>query len=128
MAAGKGSTGGSTGGGLLGYVEALVAETVDLGQPADTAGTALPPPAPPRAELHLADLVSDATGEAVLLPGDGIDGFTLVTAGEAVTARGAAASHLTAGGEDVGGLSYLSFASGLTLYYPAGLDLALADL
>ena len=114
MAAVAGSAGGPAGGGLLGYVESLVAETVDLGPPADAAGPASPPPSPPRAELHLADLVSDAAGETVLLAGDGVDGFTLVTTGEAVTGRGTAVPHLTAGGEDVGGLSYVSFASGLT--------------
>ena len=72
--------------------------------------------------------MSDAASETVLLAGEGVDGLTLVITGEAVTARGAAAQHLTAGGEDVSGHSYVSFASGLTLYNPTGLDLALSDL
>jgi hypothetical protein len=111
MAAGADYAGGPSGGGLLSYVEALVAETVDLGPPTDTAGPASPP-APLRAKLHLVDLVSDAASETVLLAGEGVDGLTLVITGEAVTARGAAAQHLTAGGEDVSGHSYVSFASG----------------
>ena len=62
----------------------------------------------------------------MLLPGDGQAALTLVGA-EPVTGRGRAAPHLTATGEDVSGFSYVSFASGLTLYHPAELDVSLAS-
>ena len=116
-------------GALRDFVEGLLlAETVDLGGgvPAFPGPAAPAEPPPPRPELHLSDLLTDAAGEAVLLPGDGQSALTLVGA-EPVTGRGHAAPHLTATGEDVSGLSYVSFASGLTLYYPAELDVSVAS-
>ena len=42
---------------------------------------------------------------------------------EPVVDQGAATAHVTAAGEDVSGLAYVAFASGVTVYYPAEVEL-----
>jgi hypothetical protein len=44
-----------------------------------------------------------------------------------VTADGRVQKHVTAAGEDVSGFNYVTFANGVTLYYPDGLDLILEE-
>jgi hypothetical protein len=64
--------------------------------------------------LALADLLPDPGGEIVIRStGDGMIG---VIAGEAITATGTAEAHVTAAGENVAGLLYYQFGSGVTLY------------
>jgi hypothetical protein len=75
-------------------------------------------------ELVLADVVCDANGEAVVFNDSGLRTLAIRTAA-AVAAEGRAQKHVTAGGEDVSGLSYITFDNGVTLYYPEGLDLIL---
>jgi hypothetical protein len=76
-------------------------------------------------ELALADLVGDANGEVVVLNDSGFRTMAIRTAAT-VTADGRVHKHVTAGGEDVSGFNYVSFDTGVTLYYPEGLDLILA--
>jgi hypothetical protein len=73
-------------------------------------------------ELALADLVSDANGEVVVFNDSGSRTLAIRTA-STVVAEGRASKHVTAGGEDVSGYRYVTFANGVTLYYPDGIDL-----
>ena len=73
-------------------------------------------------EIALADLVADANGEVVVLNDSGFRTMAVRTHA-AVTADGRVKKHVTASGEDVSGFSYVTFDSGVTLYYPEGLDL-----
>jgi hypothetical protein len=70
--------------------------------------------------LAIEDLLPDTQGEVVLfadaLPVD-------LIAHDVVAAQGVAAPHVTASGIDVTGLNYLSFMSGLTVYYSPDLPL-----
>lgn len=66
--------------------------------------------------LTLADLLPDAQGEVVMF-GDGVP-ITLMSA-EPIAASGLAEPHVTAAGIDVTGLAYLSFPTGVTVYYPS---------
>ena len=75
-------------------------------------------------ELVLADVVCDANGEAVVFNDSGLRTLAIRTEA-AVAAEGRAQQHVTAGGEDVSGFSYVRFDNGVTLYYPEGLDLIL---
>ncbi len=64
--------------------------------------------------LALADLLPDPGGEIVIRStGAGMIG---VIAEEAITASGTAEAHVTAAGEEVAGLRYYQFGSGVTLY------------
>jgi hypothetical protein len=75
-------------------------------------------------ELVLADVVCDVNGEAVVFNDSGWR--TLAVRTEAgVAAEGRIQQHVTAGGEDVSGFSYVTFDNGVTLYYPEGLNLLL---
>jgi hypothetical protein len=76
------------------------------------------------AELTLSDLVGDANGEVVIFNDSGFRTVLLRTEA-AVVAEGEAAKHVTAGGEDVSGFRYVKFDTGVTLYFPEGLDLIL---
>jgi hypothetical protein len=71
--------------------------------------------------LHLADLLPDAEGELVLFA-DPAQQVTLF-AEAPLTAQGVADPHVTASGYDVTGLTFLSFANGVTLYYSGALSL-----
>jgi hypothetical protein len=73
-------------------------------------------------ELALADLVSDANGEVVIFNDSGFRTLALHTS-VAVVANGTAQAHVTAGGEDVSGFRYVTFATGVTVYFQEGLDL-----
>jgi hypothetical protein len=75
-------------------------------------------------ELVLADVMCDANGEAVVFNDSGLRTLAIRTEA-AVAAEGRAQKHVTAGGEDVSGFSYVTFDNGVTLYYPEGLDLIL---
>jgi len=74
--------------------------------------------------LRLADLLPDAEGELVLFA-DPAQEVTLL-AEAPLMAQGVADPHVTAGGYDVTGLAFLTFANGITLYYDGTLSL-LAD-
>jgi hypothetical protein len=75
-------------------------------------------------ELVLADVVGDANGEVVVFNDSGLRTLAIRTEA-AVTAEGRMQKHVTAGGEDVSGFSYVTFDNGVTLYYPEGLELLL---
>lgn len=75
-------------------------------------------------ELALTDLVGDANGEIVILNDSGFRTLAILTEAS-VTADGRVQKHVTASGEDVSGFNYVTFANGVTLYYPDGLDLIL---
>ena len=75
-------------------------------------------------ELVLADVVCDANGEVVVFNDSGLRTLAIRTEA-AVAAEGRMQKHVTAGGEDVSGFSYVTFDNGVTLYYPEGLDLIL---
>ena len=75
-------------------------------------------------ELALADLVGDANGEVVIFNDSGVRTLALHT-GAAVVANGTAQAHVTAGGEDVTGFRYVTFETGVTVYFQEGLNLIL---
>jgi hypothetical protein len=75
-------------------------------------------------ELVLADVVCDVNGEAVVFNDSGWRTLAVRT-DAGVAAEGRIQKHVTAGGEDVSGFSYVKFENGVTLYYPEGLDLLL---
>jgi hypothetical protein len=72
--------------------------------------------------LRLDDLIQDEHGEVVLFNDSGLRAIAVETPA-GVVAQGAAEPHVTAAGDDVSGLRYLTFANGLTLYYQDGLEL-----
>ncbi len=69
--------------------------------------------------LTLGDLMPDAAGEVVLLAGE--DMPINLTANEPLSEAGIAPEHVMLNGEDVAGLHYYSFESGLTVYSPVDL-------
>jgi hypothetical protein len=69
--------------------------------------------------LTLGDLMPDAAGEVVLLAGE--DMPINLTANEPLSEAGIAPEHVMLNGEDVTGLHYYSFESGLTVYSPVDL-------
>jgi len=73
--------------------------------------------------LSLEDIVSDRNGDVVLLDDAGLTRLAIATDAPVVT-EGISLSHTVATGEDVSGFAYVTFATGLTLYYPEGLELA----
>ncbi len=72
--------------------------------------------------LALSDLIADRNGEVVLFNDSNLPVLTLLTA-ERPVARGRVESHVTAGGVDVSGYDFVTFGSGLTLYYPHDMQL-----
>ncbi len=74
--------------------------------------------------LTLSDLISDDNNEVVIVGDSGLDALKLVT-DTPVAGSGIADSHVTAAGQDVTGYHYVSFDTGLTLYYGDGIDLIL---
>jgi hypothetical protein len=95
---------------------------IDLAQDEQAALEGEAPGTGAAVELALADLVSDANGEVVVFNDSGFRTLAIRTA-SATVAEGRAQKHVTAGGEDVSGYHYVTFANGVTLYYPDGLDL-----
>lgn len=73
--------------------------------------------------LSLDDIVSDGNGDAVLLDDAGLTRLAIATNASVVTG-GVALGHTVATGEDVSGFAYVTFATGLTLYYPDSMELA----
>ncbi len=71
--------------------------------------------------LRLEDLLPDGAGEVVFSAADSTSVELL--ADSPLTGAGFADNHVTAAGVDVTGLSYCSFESGLTLYYPSEIPL-----
>lgn len=96
-------------------------EDEDIGsvQRGHAAAAAAEPDALPT--LHLADLVSDGNGEVVLFNDSGLRALA-VASDAPVVAEGNVGRHVTAAGDDVSGFHYLTFESGLTLYYQHGLE------
>lgn len=92
----------------------------------DAAAGVLPPAAPASAEveLALADLISDDNGEIVFFNDSEFRTLSIETQ-SSVMSKGQANAHVTAGGEDVSGFSYVTFENGVTLYFEEGLDLIL---
>jgi hypothetical protein len=73
--------------------------------------------------LRLDDMVGDGNGEVVLLNDAGLTHLAIATDADVVS-QGVALDHTVATGEDVSGFAYVAFATGLTLYYPEGVDVA----
>ncbi len=69
--------------------------------------------------LELEDLLPDASGEVVLFAGEELP-VNIVT-DEPLTGAGIAEAHVPAAGDDVTGLHFYSFESGITLYSPTDL-------
>jgi hypothetical protein len=103
---------------------ALGRELAGLGRAADAPPheAALPGADPGGFELALGELIGDANGEVVVFNDSNLRSLTLRT-DAAVVAEGRAAPHVTAAGADVTGCRFVTFAGGLTLYVPAGLEL-----
>jgi hypothetical protein len=76
-------------------------------------------------QLALADLLSDANGEVVIFNDSGFRTLALHT-DAAVVDGGRARRHVTAGGDDVSGFNYVTFDSGVTVYFPEELNLIVA--
>jgi hypothetical protein len=72
--------------------------------------------------LAMKDLISDANGEIRLCPDSGQRVLALETDAPLVD-EGTAEHHVMAMGDDVSGHHYMSFANGITVYYPEGLHL-----
>lgn len=81
-----------------------------------------PPGVAAEMELSLSDLISDERGEVVLFNDSEFRTLAL-RADVGVVAKGLAARHVTAGGEDVTGFHFVTFENGVTLYYQKGLEL-----
>ena len=105
---------------------ALLDDSPDLPMPATFAAAAVtshPQPGSGELILSLEDIVSDGNGDVVLLDDAGLTRLAIATDASVVT-EGISLSHTVATGEDVSGFAYVTFATGLTLYYPEGLELA----
>jgi len=122
MTKADGVAGAEAVGGLAAFARALIES--DAGP--DMAALAQPAPAPQgggRFELSLDELLSNEAGELVLE--SGTPSAVELHAGEALLDAGIKEAHTTADGADVSGFSYMSFASGVTVYYPPDVDLNL---
>jgi hypothetical protein len=73
--------------------------------------------------LAMSDLIADDQGEVVLFNDSDLRRLVVTTDAE-VVAEGRSGAHRTSAGEDVDGFSFVTFDNGVTLYYQAGLDLA----
>lgn len=76
---------------------------------------ALPPDDADVFVLSSEDLAPDTNNEVVVSALDGVS--ITILAGEDIAHSGIAGDHVTATGIDVAGLEYVSFSSGLTVYY-----------
>lgn len=104
--------------------EVAVAEVDDMtGVPGDDGILT----AVPRTVLSLADIVADDTG-ACVLDVDGPNVAIELRTDETVVAEGAADPFASAAGSDVSGHAFITFASGVTIYFPPDLDVALAPV
>ncbi|HMR31720.1 MAG TPA: hypothetical protein PKA13_09175 [Geminicoccaceae bacterium] len=119
---GEAQSGGPAGNGLAELARSLLAEP-DL----VLAGPGVPPPQPSGgygAVLSMGDIVTDESG-ACVLGADGPKVPIVLQTDEAVVAEGAADAFASAAGHDVSGHAFMTFASGVTLYFPPDLDIAL---
>lgn len=80
--------------------------------------------APTGFSLELGDVLGDGNGEVVFHNEAGVQQINVAT-DALIVAQGTTAHHVTEGGEDVSGHAYVTFDTGVTLYYPLGLDLNL---
>lgn len=115
-------SGGSSGNGLAELARSLLAEAETI--PPDPGPLAVRSGDGFHTVLSMNDIVTDDSGACVL----GVDGpkvSIVLQTDEAVVAEGAADDFASAAGNDVSGHSFLTFASGVTLYFPSDLDLAL---
>lgn len=111
----------------------LAIDLLDLGEGLDLAGPTSeaaeawrPPPADDQETnlvLRLDDMLGDGNDEVVLLTDSGQDQLALATDVE-VVATGTAGDHVTADGQDVSGFAFVTFATGMTLFYPGEIELA----
>lgn len=106
--------------GLAVLARALIAE-----QPPDAADPMAGEPLRPGVVLLLDDIVTD-DGGACVLDGDGPSLSIVLETDQDVVAMGSAEPHATAAGSDVSGHSFIAFASGVTVYFPAELEVAVA--
>ena len=108
-------------GGLADLARALIADQ-PLALPIQSA-----PAATGRSDvvLMLEDIVTD-DGGACVLDGDGPSLSIVLETDQDVVATGSAEPHATAAGSDVSGHSFIAFASGVTVYFPAELEVAVA--
>jgi hypothetical protein len=77
--------------------------------------------------LRLDDMLADSNDEIVLLADSGQGQLALATDAE-VVATGTAGDHVTADGQDVGGFAFITFATGMTLFYPDDVELAVCPV
>jgi hypothetical protein len=112
----------------------LAIDLLDLGEGLDTGPNSEPPeamgPLAPMADdretdlvLRLDDMLADGNDEVVLLTDSGQDQLALATDVQ-VVATGTAGDHVTADGQDVSGFAFVTFATGMTLFYPGEVELA----
>lgn len=71
--------------------------------------------------LNLSDLIQDDNGEVVLFNDSGLRSLAVAT-DAGIVAEGSSGQHVTAAGEDVSGFHYVTFDTGLTLYFQDGLE------
>ncbi|MGH6944100.1 MAG: hypothetical protein ACREH6_07760 [Geminicoccaceae bacterium] len=74
--------------------------------------------------LALDQVIADGNDEVVFVNDAGL-AHVAVSTDVDVVAQGTAIEHVTADGQDVSGFAFVTFASGMTLFYPDGVDLAL---
>lgn len=79
-----------------------------------------------RLVLRLQDLIEDDNGEVVLFNDSHVPSLALET-GARMVAHGESQGHVTAAGEDVSGFQFISFDTGMTIYFKEGLDLILVS-
>lgn len=77
--------------------------------------------------LSMQDLLPDANGEIVVLSQQGHLHLSLMT-DQRIAESGVAASHVTADGIDVDGLSFYAFEGGVKLYYSSDVEITIAAL
>lgn len=133
--AGRGAAGGEESLKRLAIDLLDLSEGLDLGEGLDLAGPSSEPaeawrPLPPMAAdreadlvLRLDDMLADGNDEVVLLTDSGQDQLALATDVQ-VVATGTAGDHVTADGQDVSGFAFVTFATGMTLFYPGEVELA----
>lgn len=71
--------------------------------------------------LDLNELLAGDTGEVVLASDDQMS----LRSSSFVNEAGIVEQHVTAEGQDVSGFAFMSFDTGVTVYYPSGADLIL---
>jgi hypothetical protein len=72
-------------------------------------------------------MLADSNDEIVLLADSGQGQLALATDAE-VVATGTAGDHVTADGQDVSGFAFVTFATGMTLFYPDDVELAVCPV